>query len=157
MSNEKFKCGETLYVLQYYVPNKETSPEEYAHCMLFMYYPFRDEKELFSCSPPHIVQKLAEPGVIKVVNQSYYFVEPFAATVDDVFARISSDIDNNMDPYRQQENDEVNDNCIEHSDNLDTETFETTEAQAADLGNMFFFKIHFIYLLGAEQVLEDLT
>ena len=103
------------------------------------------------------MQKIAEPGVIKVVNQSYYFVEPFAAIVDDVFARISSDIDNNMDPYRQQENDEVNDNCIEHSDNLDTETFETTEAQAADLGNMFFLKIHFIYLLGAEQVLEGLT
>ena len=40
------------YVLQYYVPIKETSPEEYAHYMVFMYYLFRDEKELLSGSPP---------------------------------------------------------------------------------------------------------
>ena len=45
-SNEKLKCRKIPYVLQYYVPNKETSPEEYAHHMFFMYYPLRDEKEL---------------------------------------------------------------------------------------------------------------
>ena len=45
LSNEKMKCRKTPYVLQYYVPNKETKPEEYVHHMLFMHYPFRDEKE----------------------------------------------------------------------------------------------------------------
>ena len=44
LSNEKMKCYKTPYVLQHYVPNKETRPEEYPHHMLFMYYSFRDEK-----------------------------------------------------------------------------------------------------------------
>ena len=39
-----------------------------------------------------------------------------------------------MDPYGQQQNDEVNDDRSEYSDNLDTDTLETTEAQSADLG-----------------------
>ena len=44
LSNEKMKCRKTLYVLQHYVPNKETRSEKYAHHMLFMCYQFRDEK-----------------------------------------------------------------------------------------------------------------
>ena len=36
LSNEKLKCHKIPYVFQYYVPNKATSPEEYAHHMLFM-------------------------------------------------------------------------------------------------------------------------
>ena len=44
LSNEKEKCRKTPYVLLYYVPNKETKPEHYASHMLFMYYPFGDEK-----------------------------------------------------------------------------------------------------------------
>ena len=70
LSNEKIKCRKTPYVLQYYVPNKETKPEEYAHHMLFMYYPFRDEKELLSGNPPTYASKLSEPGVIDLVNQN---------------------------------------------------------------------------------------
>ena len=70
LSNEKMKCRKTPYVLQYYVPNKETKPEEYAHHMLFMYYPFRDEKELLSGNPPTYASKLSEPGVIDLVNQN---------------------------------------------------------------------------------------
>ena len=45
LSNEKLECREMPYLLQYYAPNKETSPEEYVHHMLFMYYPFRDERD----------------------------------------------------------------------------------------------------------------
>ena len=70
LSNENLKCHKIPYVLQYYVPNKETSPE-YAHRMLFIYYPFRDEKELLSGNPPRYVSKLSEHGVIEVVNQNY--------------------------------------------------------------------------------------
>ena len=47
------------YALQYYVPDKETKPEEYAHHMLSMYYPVRDEKELLSASPPTYASKLS--------------------------------------------------------------------------------------------------
>ena len=58
LSNEKMKCRKIPYVLQCYVPNKETKPEEYAHHMLFSYYLFRDEKELLSGNPPTYAGKL---------------------------------------------------------------------------------------------------
>ena len=93
------KCRKKPNVLHYYVPNKETKPEEYAHHMLFMYCPFRDEKELLSGNPPTYASKLSEPRVIDLVNQIYSLVEPFTTIVDNTFLRLSSDIDNNMDPY----------------------------------------------------------
>ena len=88
LSNEKIKCRKTPYVLQYYVPNKETKPEEYAHHMLFSYYLFRDEKELLSGNPPTYASKLSEPGVTDLVNQNYSLVEPFATIVDNAFLRL---------------------------------------------------------------------
>ena len=47
----------------------------------------------------------------------------------------SCDINSNMEPYGQQENDEVTENIVDFSDNSDTDTLETTETQSADLGN----------------------
>ena len=105
--------------------------------MLFMPFPYRDEKELLSSILPIYSAKLAESGVIEVVSQNYFLVEPSAAIADDAFERISSHIDNNIDLYGQQKNDEVNDDRIEYSDNSTTETLETTEAQSADLGNTY--------------------
>ena len=121
------KCRKTPFFLQYYVPNKETKPEEYAHRMLFMYYPFRD-KELLSGNPATYASKFSEPGVIDLVNQNCFLVEPFATIVDNAFLRLHSDIDNIMDPYGQQENDEVNDYLTEDIDDSESEAFETMEA-----------------------------
>ena len=100
-----------------------------------MYYPFRDEKELLSGNPPTYASKLSEPGVIDLVNQNYSLVEPFATIADNAFLRLSSDIDNIMDPYGQQENDEVNDYLTEDIDDSESEAFETMEAHSADVGN----------------------
>ena len=55
--------------------------------MLFMYYPFRDEKELFSGNPLTYASKLLEPRVIDLLNQNYSLVEPFATNVDNAFLR----------------------------------------------------------------------
>ena len=57
--------------------------------MLFMYYPFRDEKELLSGNPPTYVST-------EVVDENYSFAEPFATIFDDVFLRISCNNDSNM-------------------------------------------------------------
>ena len=73
--------------------------------------------------------------MIQVVNQIYSLDEPFATIIDDAFLRIISDTDSNMDPYGQQENDEITKNIVDFSDNSDTDTLETTEFQSADLGN----------------------
>ena len=32
--------------LRYHKPNKDTHPEKYAHCLLIIFYPFTDEKQL---------------------------------------------------------------------------------------------------------------
>ena len=136
LSNENLKCCKIPYVLQCYVQNKETIP---LLKLAFSYYPFRDEKEPLSGNPPTYASKLSEPGVIEVVNQNYSLVESFAAIVDVVFLRIHSDISSNMDPYSQQENDEVTENTVAFSDNSDTDTLETIENQSADLGNTNVF------------------
>ena len=58
-----------------------------------------------------------------MVSQNYSLVEPFATIVDNEFLRLSSDIDNIMDPYSQQENDEVNDYLTKYIDDSESEDF----------------------------------
>ena len=70
-----------------------------------------------------------------MVNQNYSLVEPFATIVDNAFLRLSSDIDNIMDPYGQQENDEVKDYLTEDIRYSESAAFETMEAHSADAGN----------------------
>ena len=73
--------------MQFYGPNKQTQPEEYAHHMLFMYYPFRNENELKSGNPPTYNNKLRESNVISFVNQNCARVKPFVNIVDNAFER----------------------------------------------------------------------
>ena len=101
--------------------------------MLFMYYPFRDEKELLSGNPPTYAMKLSEHGVIDLVNQNYSLAETFATIVDNAFLRLSSDIDNIMRPYGQQENDKVNDYLTEDIEDSESEAFETTEERTLNM------------------------
>ena len=65
-------------------------------------------------------------------NQHYSLVEPFATIADNAFLRLSSGIDHFMDPYGQQENDEINDYLTE---DIDDSKSETMEAHSADFGN----------------------
>ena len=125
LSNDKMKCRKTPYVLKCFVPNKETKPEEYAHHMLLMYYPFKNEKKLLSGNPPTYASKLSEPEVIDLVNQNYSLVEPFATVVDNAFLRLGSDM----------KNDEVNGYLTEDIGDSESEAFGTMKAHSADVGN----------------------
>ena len=69
-SKEKLKYQKITFVLQFYIPNQQTQPEEYAHQMLFMYYPFRTENNLKSGNPPIYSNKLRESDVMTLVNQN---------------------------------------------------------------------------------------
>ena len=60
------KCRKTPYVLQYYVPNKETKPEEY------VFHPFRDEKELLSGNRPAYASKISEAGIIDLPKSTLF-------------------------------------------------------------------------------------
>ena len=50
--NEKLKCRKVPYVLQFYVPNQLTEPEEYPHHMR--------ENDLKSGNPPIYANKLSQ-------------------------------------------------------------------------------------------------
>ena len=56
----------TKLVLRYYKPNKDSQPEKYAHHMLMLFYPFRQESELL-CNDT-FSEKLADLSVVDVVN-----------------------------------------------------------------------------------------
>ena len=58
-----------------------------------------------------------------------------STNVDNTFLRLSSDIDSIMDPYDQQENDEVNDYLTEDIDDSESEVFQTIKAHSGDVGN----------------------
>ena len=70
-----------------------------------------------------------------MVNQNYSLVEAFATILDNAFLRFCSDIDNIMDAYGQQENDEVNCYLTEDIDNSESEAFKTMEGHSGDVGN----------------------
>ena len=60
-SGEKLHYRKVELVLRFHVPNKFKDPEGYAHHLLFMFYPFRDECELKVGQPSSYYSKLSEP------------------------------------------------------------------------------------------------
>ena len=88
-------------------------------------------------------------------NQHYSLVKPFATIVDNAFLRLSSGIDNIMDPYGQQENDEVNDYLTE---DIDDSKSETVEAHSADVGNnnLMFNKLRLRSAIPDNIINEDI-
>ena len=109
------------YVLQFHVPNQLTQPEECAHHMLFMYYPFRSENDLKFGNPPTYANILRESNVIELVYQNHLKVDPFETIVNDAFERFNSELETNMDPFGQQENDETYDQQSQQLEKSDTE------------------------------------
>ena len=115
-SNEKLKLRKVPYVLKYHTLDKHTHPEEYAHHMLFMYFPLRDENELkYSNS---FNEKLTSPDVLETVNLNRIKVELYAVLVEDALERLAADQESNINPFGQQENEEVSDKLNEDIQNL---------------------------------------
>ena len=107
LKKEKIKCHKVKAVLRYHVPNRHKKPEQYAHHLLFLFFPFRNESE--SCCTPSgtYMEKLNEPQVLTVVNENKQKFEPFADLVDLALSNFHADLSHNQDSYAQQENDEV--------------------------------------------------
>ena len=55
-------------VLRYRKPNKERHPEKYAHCLLILFYPFTDEKQLVINGS--YVSKSNEENVLEIINRN---------------------------------------------------------------------------------------
>ena len=116
-------------VLQYHVPNKLLSPEKFAHHVLLLFYPFRDEKELLSGFPPLYQNKLQEQGVQDVVNTNKIkFVEPHVDFIDQAYSEFNETLINNQDPQSHIENDETP--GAEYSNESYSENREANKATA---------------------------
>ena len=107
LKKEKIKCRKVKAVLRYHVPNRHKKPEQYAHHLLFMFFPFRNESELCCTPSGTYMEKLNEPQVLTVVNENKQKFEPFADLVDLALSNFHADLSHNQDSYAQQENDEV--------------------------------------------------
>ena len=120
-------CRKVRRILRYHVPNKVLHPEIFAHHVLLLFYPFRDEKKLLSGLPPLYQNKLQEQGVQDIENINKIKFEPYGNLVDEVYSRLNETLVNNQNPHSQIENDEIpgaeypNDN-----DSQDTETNKTS-------------------------------
>ena len=108
-SKEKLKCRKVKSVLRYHVPNSHKNPEKYAHHILFMFYPFRDESELCSTVSGTYTEKFSDPNAQATVNENKSKIEPFGDLVDSNLLDFRTDLTPNPDSYAQQENDEVED------------------------------------------------
>ena len=88
-TKEKLKCRKVRQVLRYRrAPNNDLYPEEYAHHILFLFYPFRNEDELLlNRSYCH---KLAQADVISTVNENKFFFEPYGEQIESAFALLNS-------------------------------------------------------------------
>ena len=116
-ANEKLKCCKVPYVLKYQ-PNQHTHPGEYAHHLLFMYFPFRNENELKLNNS--YAEKVNSSNVLEITNWNRIKVESFALLVENALERLSTDQNANIDSFGQQENDEINDTL---NANLQNEEF----------------------------------
>ena len=56
-----------------------------------------------------------------MVNQNHLKVEPFETIVNDAFERFNSELETNMDPFGQQENDETYDQQSQQLEESDTD------------------------------------
>ena len=134
-SSEKLNCRKVPLVLKYYEPNKEKSPEDYAHHLLFLFYPFRKEEQLMSDISQSYVEKLNEAGVIDIVNRNRQNIEPFSEMVHQAFEQFlnnqntlqsnSFELQENEEVLNEYRNDESNENC--HDSHLNITSGPSTE------------------------------
>lgn len=119
-SKEKLKCRKVKAVLRYYAPSSKKNPEGYAHHILFMFYPFRDEKNLLSSNGTY-TQKLHEPDVMDTILRNKQIFEPHCELVEQALSTLHSELPHNCDPSAANENDEVEDMLTtqNHSDEPD--------------------------------------
>ena len=120
-SKEKLKCRKVKAVLRYYVPNRYTCPEKYAHHLLFLFYPFRDEENLKSNISGTFTEKLQEPNILDIININKQIFEPYGDLVDSALLNLRTNLIRNRDAFSQQEDDEVEEQLLTTANNLESE------------------------------------
>ena len=81
---EKLHCRKVKAVLRYHQPSSTKHIEQFAHHLLFSFYPFRDEEPLKS--PPFMVSyvmMLQKPGVMNIIDRNRSLMESFSEIVEE--------------------------------------------------------------------------
>ena len=78
---ESLKCRKVKKVLRYYTPNKDKHPEKYAHHLLMLFFPFRDEERDLKVNDSYSL-KLSDPTVLEIVNMNKLIFEPNTELVE---------------------------------------------------------------------------
>ena len=107
ISGETIRCHKVRRILLYHVPNKLLPPDKFAHHMLLLFYPFRDEKELLPGFPPLYQNQLQQQRVQNIVNKNKLKFGPYGDLVDQVYSKFNETFIDNQDPHSQTENDET--------------------------------------------------
>ena len=106
--------------------NEFLSSKKFAHHVLLLFFPSRDEKQLSGC-PPLYQNQLQKQRVQDVVNRSKKKFESYGDLVELVFSQFNESYINNQDSHNQIENDKTpgaeypNEKYLE-----DTETSKTS-------------------------------
>ena len=84
--------------------NKLLFIEKFAHHVLLLFYPFRNEKELLSGFPPFCQNKLQEYVVQDVVKINKIKLEPYDDLDEQAYSKFHDTLINNQDAHFQNEN-----------------------------------------------------
>ena len=103
---ESLKCRKVPKVLRYFTPNKHKYPEKYAHHLLMLFFPFRNEERDLRADGSY-ANKLLDPLVLEIVNRNKIIFEPNADIVEDALRTYREDLALNFNAYAQQENEHV--------------------------------------------------
>ena len=130
-NKESLKCRKVQKVLRYFKPNKHKYPEKYAHHLLMLFFPFRDEQCDFKIDGSYC-NKLSDPLVLDIVNKNKIIFEPNSASIENALRTYREDLELNFDAYAQQENEHV----VEEISNLTDIDIEQDELDEETLNNL---------------------
>ena len=128
-SKEIMKCRKIKAVIRYHTPNKRKEPEKYFHHLLMLYFPWRNEQELFGEDQTYI-SKFYEPDVQEVVQRKKEIFEPDGDAINEALESLR-DFDGvptrSYDPINEQENEDLRQSLPDDSD--ETESFNESLPQ----------------------------
>ncbi len=122
-SKEIMKCRKIKAVIRYHTPNKRKEPEKYFHHLLMLYFPWRNEQELFGEDQTYI-SKFYEPDVQEVVQRNKEIFEPDGDAINEALENLRN-FDgvptHSYDPINDQENEDLRQSLPDDCD--ETESF----------------------------------
>ena len=108
-SKEIMKCRTIKAVIRYHTPNKRKEPEKYFHHLLMLYFPWRNEQELFGEDQTYI-SKFYDPDVQEVVQRNKEIFEPDGDAINEALESLRN-FDgvptHSYDPINDQENEDL--------------------------------------------------